>query len=80
MVTVSFPPEFRKQISKIKDTKLKDKIKKKIVKIVQNPEIGKPLKFSRKGTREVYVKPFRLSYAFHDDKIILLCLYHKDLQ
>lgn len=28
-----------------------DKIEKAIIKIFQNPEIGKPMKFDRKGTR-----------------------------
>ena len=38
------------------------------------------MRYSRKGTREVYVPPFRLSYYYADDKIIFLDLYHKDEQ
>ena len=36
----------------------------------------------RKGTREVYIKPLRLSYAYikEENKIIFLELYHKDQQ
>ena len=49
------------------------------------------MKSNRKGTREVYVSPFRLSYAYFlsDDeedlgkeiyKLVFLDLYHKDNQ
>ncbi len=36
----------------------------------------------RKGTRELYVKPFRLSYLYDEEKnlIIFLSFYHKDNQ
>lgn len=59
-----------------------DRIEKLIKKIIQKPEIGKPMKFDRKGTREVYVKPFRLSYAYdkNSDILYLLDIYHKDEQ
>ena len=82
MVTVSFNPSFEKTINKIKDKRLKLKVKKQISRIINNPEIGKPMRFSRKGTREVYIAPFRLSYAYlkDEDKIIILDLYHKDAQ
>ena len=82
MVTVSFNPSFEKTISKIKDERLKLKVKKQISRIINNPETGKPMRFSRKGTREVYIAPFRLSYAYlkDEDKIIILDLYHKDAQ
>ena len=74
--------EFVKLVSKIRDNFLKEKVKKQIFKIVENPEIGKPMRFSRKGTREVYISPFRMSYAYipEENKIILLDLYHKDKQ
>lgn len=72
---------FEKIFSKL-DNVLKEKVKKQIIKIIENPEIGKPMRFTRKGTREVYVKPFRLSYAYipEENKIIFLDLYHKDEQ
>jgi len=82
MVNVSFSADFEKIIKKIKDKLLKNKITKQINKIIENTEIGKPMKFARKGTREVYISPFRLSYAFIKEKneIIILNLYHKDKQ
>lgn len=74
-------PNFGRIFEKIDNT-LKEKVKKQIRKIIENPEIGKPMRYARKGTREVYIKPFRLSYAYipEENRIILLDLYHKDEQ
>ncbi len=82
MLDIERKKDFLSKISKIKDNSIIDQIKKQIRKIVANPEIGKPMRYGRKGTREVYIKPFRLSYAYisHEDKIILLDLYHKKKQ
>ena len=82
MVTTIFEPSFQKTFSKIKDKVLKERIIKQISKIRENPEVGKPMKHARKGTREVYIPPFRLSYAYlpEEQKIILLDFYHKDEQ
>jgi len=82
MVTVAYEERFKKIVTKVKDASLQQKIKKQIKKIINNPEIGKPMRFSRKGTREVYIPPFRLSYLYVDkeDKIVFLDLYHKDFQ
>ncbi len=40
------------------------------------------MRYGRKGTREVYVKSFRLSYMFvkEEEKIVFLDIYHKDEQ
>lgn len=82
MVRSAFHPLFQKAFSKIKDNGLKERIIKQFEKIRENPETGKPMRFDRKGTREVYVPPFRLSYIYlpEEDKIIFLDLYHKDEQ
>ncbi len=82
MVTVAYEERFKKLITKVKDSSLQQKIKKQIKKIINNPETGKPMRFSRKGTREVYIPPFQLSYLYMDkeDKIVFLDVYHKDFQ
>ncbi len=82
MVTVAYDERFQKLVGKIKDVSLQEKIRKQIGKIINSPEIGKPMRFSRKGTREVHIPPFRLSYLYLDkeDKIVFLDLYHKDHQ
>ncbi len=82
MVIVAYHDKFRKIFSKIKDNNLKKRIIKQIQKIKSNPEVGKPMRYCRKGTREIYVSQFRLSYAYvlNEQKIIILDLYHKDKQ
>ncbi len=82
MVRVNFEDKYREKFSKIKDNNLKERLIKQIEKIKVNPEIGKPMMYDRKGTRELYVAPFRLSYTYikHEDRVIILDLYHKDEQ
>jgi mRNA-degrading endonuclease RelE of RelBE toxin-antitoxin system len=82
MVTVAYGPHFEKTIRKIRDHEIKERVKTQIVKIVNNPSIGKPLRYSRKQTREVYIPPFRLSYLYNKrtDTLVFLSLYHKDEQ
>ncbi len=82
MVKAAFHPYFRKHFTRIKDKSLKAKIIKQLTKIKDNPEIGKPMKYTRKGTGEIYIPPFRLSYFYSktEDKIVLLDIYHKDDQ
>ena len=82
MLEIEYEPKLLKIIEKIKDKTTKEKIKKQIVRIIENPEIGKPMRYSRKGAREIYISPFRLSYFYikEDDKIVFLDLYHKDEQ
>jgi len=82
MVNIAYDSLFEKKIKKIKDNLLKSKVKKQISKIIDSPEIGKPMRYARKGTREVYVTPFRLSYLYieKENKIVFLDLYHKDEQ
>jgi mRNA-degrading endonuclease RelE of RelBE toxin-antitoxin system len=81
MVNVSYHDDFKKQFQKI-DASFRFKIKKQITKILGNPEIGKPMRYGRKYTRELYIKPYRLSYMYlkEKDEVVLLCLYHKDKQ
>ena len=82
MVDVEFDDLFEKVYKKIKDDALKLRVKKQIAKIIELPEIGKPMRHDRKGTREVYASPFRLSYAYNkeDNTLTFLDLYHKDEQ
>jgi mRNA-degrading endonuclease RelE of RelBE toxin-antitoxin system len=82
MVNVAFDPHFESTVRKIKDDALKERVKKQISKIVAFPDVGKPMRYIRKDTREVRVAPFRISYIYlkNEDKIIFLDLYHKDEQ
>ena len=82
MVEVIFDSKFKQIFSKIKDRALKEKIIKQISKIKENPAVGKPMRNVRKGTRELHIAPFRLSYAYHipSNTVFILDLYHKKKQ
>lgn len=80
MVDVIFDLIFKKDFKRIKEKSIKEKIIKQISKIKDNPKIGKPMRYGRKGTRELYVSPYRLSYRAERNLIYILALYHKDLQ
>lgn len=67
MVEVIYTNKFEKEFKK-SDTSVKKKALKQLKKIIENPEIGKPLKYDLKGERTVYVKPFRIIYSFSNEK------------
>jgi len=82
MLKVEYSDDLLKIIQKIKDAAQKEKIKKQIKKIIEQPKMGKPMRYARKGTRELYIGSYRLAYAYIKDKnkLIFLDLYHKDEQ
>ena len=81
MVDVIFDINFKEKYKKIKDRSLKERIIKQLNKIRENPEVGKPMRYTRKGTRELYIPPYRLSYMIKTkDLIYILDLYHKNEQ
>jgi mRNA-degrading endonuclease RelE of RelBE toxin-antitoxin system len=77
MVTVSFDPGFKRKFQRIRDN---GAIRKQIRRIIENPLVGKPMRYSRKGTREVHVGSYRISYGYLQDEIIFLDIYHKNQQ
>ncbi len=81
MVNVEFTPHFQKVFSKV-SSNLRERILKQLEKLDETPEIGKPMRYARKGTREVYMGSFRLSYSYlkEENKLVFLDIYHKDKQ
>ena len=67
--------EFEKAIKRL-DVVERQKLEKRIRKIIKNPKSGKPLKY-RRGERVLYVKPFRLVYAMRKDELLLLKYGHR---
>jgi mRNA-degrading endonuclease RelE of RelBE toxin-antitoxin system len=82
MVNVAYGEQFEETIRKMKDARRKERVKKQIAKIVNDPLIGKPMRYSRKKTLELHIPPFRLSYWYDErkDTLVFLALYHKDEQ
>ncbi len=81
MVKIKFiiPTEkFKKDVKKIKDKNLKEKLEKQIRKISENPNFGKHLRYDLKDVSTVYVKPYRVLYRIEGNKLILLRFEHRN--
>lgn len=78
---IIYLPKFSEAVRKT-DGSYKERIKNIIRKIIDNPQTGKPMRYDRKGTREVYLSPYRLSYLYNvqQDILYFIDLYHKDEQ
>ena len=75
MVTITPSKNFKKDVKRLDDFR-REKLAKQIKKIIENPIVGKLLKYKR-GERTLYIKPFRLIYAVRGDELILLKFEHR---
>ena len=82
MLEIEYKKDFLRKIKKIKDNSTKEKIKKQVEKIIENPYIGKPMRYNRKDTRELYFSSFRIAYSLKkkENKLMFVEIYHKDKQ
>jgi mRNA-degrading endonuclease RelE of RelBE toxin-antitoxin system len=64
MLKVDYAEDILRTIKKIKDFSVKEKIKKQIKKVLEKPEIGKQVRYARKGTRELSIGSYRLTYSY----------------
>lgn len=70
--------KFEKDVRKVKDKKIKERIDTEVKRICENPMIGKPLRHGLKGEKTVRIKPYRLIYTLRDRNLILLRFEHRD--
>ncbi|MDV3292733.1 MAG: type II toxin-antitoxin system RelE/ParE family toxin [Nitrososphaerales archaeon] len=75
--SIVYTEKFERDVKKVRDSSLKEKLEKQIRKIAENPGFGKPLRYGLKGEWTIRVKPFRLIYAVQSDKLILLRFEHR---
>ena len=69
---IVYTSKFEHDVKRIKDKSVKDRLEKNIRKIIENPEIGKPLSYVLNGERIVGIPPFGLIYAINENTLILL--------
>ncbi len=69
--------KFDRDLRKVRDSALKERVKNQITKVIEDPEVGKPLRYSLKGERSVRVTPYRLTYAIQGDTLVLLRFEHR---
>ncbi len=68
---------FERQVRKLRDKTVKNRIRKKAQEILEDPEIGKPLRFELKGERSIRIPPYRLIYAAVGDTLYFLRVEHR---
>ncbi|MCX6777406.1 MAG: type II toxin-antitoxin system RelE/ParE family toxin [Candidatus Micrarchaeota archaeon] len=71
--------DFGRAVKKLRDSAVKERVKRQIAEIIERPDIGKPLRFQQKGERTVRVPPFRIIYAVQGDTIYFLCFEKRDV-
>lgn len=68
---------FHKKYTRIKHKELRERVQALIIRIQDDPGIGKPLQHNLAGKRSVRIPPFRIIYAIEGDDVILLLLEHR---
>jgi addiction module RelE/StbE family toxin len=76
MVEIIYTDKFEKEVKKL-DLSIKTKVIKHIGRIIEAPNIGKPLRYNLKGERTIYVKPYRIIYAIDKNSLIFLRVEHR---
>ena len=74
---VIWTKKFETSFKKIKDKRTKKRIIKQIERIIADPRVGKPLRYSLKGERSMRITPYRLIYKVEGDKLYLLRFFHR---
>ena len=78
VMTAVFTDAFERSVKKIKDASIKERVKDQVKEIISRPDIGKPLRFQRKGERSVRVPPFRIIYAVEGNTVYFLDFDKRD--
>lgn len=69
---------FEHSVKSIRNALFQERVKKQIRKILDNPEVGKPLGANLKGERNVRIKPYRIIYKVDGETLYLLKCEHRD--
>ena len=75
--TIVYTQKFERDVKRLRDSLLKERLEKQINKVVGDPESGKPLRYGLKGEWTVRIPPYRLIYAVQGDRLILLRFEHR---
>ncbi len=72
-----YTDEFKGDLKKIRDKRIQTRVKKIIQKIIDDPEIGKTMRYELFPLRSVRIPPFRVLYEFKGDILILHKFEHR---
>lgn len=74
---IVYAEKFERDVKKLRDNLLREKLEKQIRKVLERPELGKPLRYGLKGEWTIYVRPYRLIYAVQGNRLVLLRFEHR---
>ena len=75
-MNAEFTSRFLKDTRQLKGTQ-KEELEKIVKKVIENPEIGKPLRHSYRNCRSARVGKFRIIYKLERYKIIFITFEHR---
>jgi len=68
---------FAEEVAKVRDGSTLKRLRKQVERIIDSPNIGKPLRYDMKDSRSVYIKPYRLIYSVHGGSLTLMRFEHR---
>jgi mRNA-degrading endonuclease RelE of RelBE toxin-antitoxin system len=74
---IVYTEKFERDVRKVRDNSLKEKLEKQIRKIAEDPSFGKPLRYGLKGEWAIRVAPYRLIFAVQGERLVLLRFEHR---
>ena len=74
---IIYTEKFEREVRKVKDNPVMERLEKQIRKIAEGPGSGKPLRYGLKGELTIRVKPYKLIYAVQESNLILLRFEHR---
>jgi len=77
MTKIELSEKFKSQLRKVKDEKLRDSVEKTLKDLLEDPNIGKPLRYSFKGFRVMRIGKYRLIYAIEGDEVKVYAIKHR---
>jgi len=76
MTKIELSEKFKSQLRKLKNEKLSS-VEKTLKDLLEDSNIGKPLKYSFKGFRAVRIGKYRLIYAIEGDAVKVYAIKHR---
>ena len=77
MTKIELSEKFKSQLNRLKDGTLRDGVEKTLKDLLEDPNIGKPLRYSFKGFRATRIGKYRLIYAIEGDVVRIYAIKHR---
>ena len=80
IVRITYSTDFEKALKQLikQDRKTFEQLENQIEKILREPQIGKPLRYTLKNRRRLHVGSFVLVYEFHRNELRFIDFDHHD--